>query len=105
MNINTAITCVLIINELITNSLKYAFIKPLKDKKNEIRIKLFKDKKNNIKLIVSDNGVGFPENIDFQTTQSLGMQLVCTLVDQLDGSIELDRSEGTAFTVKFRLSK
>ena len=105
MNIDTAIPCGLIINELITNSLKYAFIKPLKDKKNEIRIKLFKDKKNNVKLIVSDNGVGFPENIDFQTTQSLGLQLVCTLVDQLDGSIELDRSEGTAFTVKFRLSK
>jgi two-component sensor histidine kinase len=50
-------------------------------------------------LIVSDNGVGFPEDLDFRDTGSLGLQLVNTLVDQLEGTIELDRSVGMAFKI------
>ena len=53
-------------------------------------------------LSVSDDGIGFPGNIDFRNTASLGMQLVNSLVNQLGGSIELDRSEGTSFTIEFQ---
>ena len=52
-------------------------------------------------LGVSDNGVGFPADVDFRDTESLGLQLVMTLVEQLEGSIELDVSKGTAFRISF----
>jgi two-component sensor histidine kinase len=51
--------------------------------------------------MVSDNGVGFPEDLDFRDTGSLGLQLVNTLVEQLEGTIELDRSGGTEFEITF----
>ncbi|RPJ72878.1 MAG: hypothetical protein EHM20_13160, partial [Alphaproteobacteria bacterium] len=52
-------------------------------------------------LIVRDNGMGFPEKLDFRNTTSLGLQLVTTLVDQIEGDIELDRSSGTGFKIRF----
>jgi two-component sensor histidine kinase len=52
-------------------------------------------------LIVSDNGVGFPKDLDFRNTESLGLQLVVELSEQLRGSIELDRKGGTSFRIKF----
>ena len=52
-------------------------------------------------MVVSDNGIGFPEQMDFRKSPSLGLTLVTSLVDQLDGTIELDRSRGTAFTIVF----
>ena len=52
-------------------------------------------------LIVSDNGVGFPKDLDFRNTESLGLQLVVELAEQLRGSIELDRKGGTSFKIKF----
>jgi two-component sensor histidine kinase len=105
INIDAAIPCGLIINELISNALKYAFVKRPKGRKAEINIKLYRDKRDNVKLIVSDNGVGFPKDLDFRNTKSLGLQLVCALVDQLNGNIKLDRSRGTAFTIKFKLAE
>lgn len=105
INIDAAIPCGLIINELISNALKYAFVKGFKDKKAEVKIKLCRDRGDSVKLIVSDNGVGFPNNLDFRSTKSLGLQLVCALVNQLDGNIKLDRSKGTAFTIKFKLAE
>ncbi|KAF5044520.1 hypothetical protein DSECCO2_490970 [anaerobic digester metagenome] len=53
-------------------------------------------------LIGSDNGTGLPENIDFRNTSSLGLQLVNIMVDQIGGSIELKKGEGTEFRIKFR---
>lgn len=53
-------------------------------------------------IAVKDNGVGFPECLDSQNTESLGLQLVTALIEQLDGTIELDRGEGTSFTLKFK---
>ena len=50
---------------------------------------------------VRDNGIGFPEEIDFRNTESLGLQLVMTLVDQLNGNIELEKSAGTVFRITF----
>ncbi len=102
ISIKTAIPCGLIINELVSNASKYAFIKSKKGKKNEIKIELRKGKKHNIILVVSDNGKGFPEDLDFRNTKSLGMQIVCGLVEQLDASIRLDRGKGTTFTIVFK---
>jgi two-component sensor histidine kinase len=59
----------------------------------------------NYLLTVADNGVGFPDNIDFRKTDSLGLQLVNNLVEQLDGTITLDNIEGTKFTIVFKENK
>jgi PAS domain S-box-containing protein len=96
LGIDTAIPCGLIINELVSNSLKHAF----PEKQGEIFVDLHRDD-GRFTLIVRDNGVGFPENVDFRNTDSLGLQLVCTLTDQLDGAIELNRTGGTEFKITF----
>ncbi|MGB9978280.1 PAS domain S-box protein [Methanobacterium sp.] len=102
-DVNTAIPCGLIINELVTNSLKHAFPQTTdpESKNNEIQIKLLQSQ-NNFVLIVSDNGLGLPENIDFKSTESLGLRLVNSLVRQLDGDIKIDRTEGTKFKIIFK---
>ncbi len=107
LDVDMAIPCGLIVNELISNSLKYAF--PMEDRaldeqqksEAEIRVDLRSDNSGNLMLIVNDNGVGFPENLDFRETESLGLQLVNTLTEQLEGSIELDRTSGTTFKITF----
>ncbi|MGB9929063.1 MAG: sensor histidine kinase, partial [Methanosarcina sp.] len=105
----------MIINELVSNSFKYAF--PDNDK-GTIQIKLFSeettDKLNNKKsqgqpnqshtrytLIVSDDGIGIPENLDIENSSTLGLQLVNILIDQIDGCIELKRENGTEFFIWF----
>jgi len=98
MSINTAIPLGLIINELITNSLKYAFPE---GKKGDILLGLYSEN-GGYALYIVDNGVGFPEEIDFRNTESLGMQLVNTLVEQINGTIELNRNKGTGFIIKFQ---
>lgn len=98
LNVNSAIPCSLIINELISNSLKHAFPKGTSP---GISIVIDKDEDGTITLIVADKGIGFPDDIDFRNTETLGMQLVDALVKQLDGTIELDRREGTKFTILF----
>ena len=96
-NMETAVLCGLIINELISNSLKHAFPN---NKTGEVRVSL-KLIGNKYQLIVSDNGIGFPEEIDFKNTESLGLQLVNNITGQLDGEIDLDRSVGTKVTINF----
>jgi PAS domain S-box-containing protein len=99
LGVNTAIPCGLMINELVSNALKHAFPD---GKKGEIRIELIRSvNEKTFTLIVSDNGIGFPEDLDFRNTKTLGLQLVITLVDQLDGIIELDRRRGTEFKITF----
>ncbi len=85
---DNAVPLGIIINELVSNSLKYAF--PEKND-GEIKIKLHREEgsNNSFILIVSDNGIGIPENINIDELNSLGLQLVTTLVDQLDGELEL----------------
>jgi two-component sensor histidine kinase len=97
LNIDTAIPCGLIVSELVSNALKYAF--PGKEN-GEISIATAQEN-GMFELTVQDNGVGFPENLDFRNTQSLGMRLVNTLAKQLQGSIEMDRSRGTLFRICF----
>lgn len=108
LDISVAIPCGLIINELVSNSLRHAFSdgkgKTGKRYSNgEIYVGLSSDKKNKLTLIVRDNGRGFPKGLDFRTTESLGLQIVNTLVEQLDGSIKLHRENGTLFKIEFTL--
>lgn len=98
LNIETAIPLGLIISELVSNSLKYAFPN---DKSREISINLKNEGKEH-NLIISDNGIGISEEIDFTTESSLGLRLVYSLVNQLDGKIKLDRSNGTKYTIIFK---
>ncbi|MDO8872489.1 MAG: histidine kinase dimerization/phosphoacceptor domain -containing protein [Methanoregula sp.] len=95
LTIDTAIPLGLIINELVSNSLKHAF----PDGRNgEISLAI---RRENALLAIEykDNGIGIPGDLDWRNAESLGLRLVCTLVEQLDGTIELDRSAGTAFTI------
>jgi len=98
LDINRAIPCGLIVNELVSNSLKYAFPE---GKEGEISIKFYSNKQGKIILVVRDKGIGFPEDIDFRNTKSFGMQVVNDLVEQLRGTIELDRKGGTTFKIVF----
>jgi PAS domain S-box-containing protein len=99
MGIDTAIPCGLIINELVSNSLKYAFPD---GRKGNIEIEMKKSGVYMFVLTVSDDGIGLPGNIDFRNTVSLGLQLVITLTEQLDGTIELNQENGTKFTITFK---
>ena len=98
LGVDIAIPCGLIINELVSNSLKHAF----PDGKGEVRIALHPTSENEIELAVIDNGVGIPGDIDFGTTKTLGLSLVSILAeDQLNGKIRIDRVKGTAFYITF----
>jgi len=98
LDINRAIPCGLIINELVSNSLKHAFPD---GRRGEIAVKMDKNKRGKYLLLVKDTGIGFPEGVDFHQTETLGMQLVTDLVRQLDGNIKLKRDEGTEFRIVF----
>jgi len=100
LNIDTAIPLGLIINELLTNSLKYAF----KDAdEGEIRIILQSIDENRFELKVKDNGTGLPENFDIKNTNSLGLQIVSLLSEgQLNGKININRDSGTEFHITFK---
>jgi two-component sensor histidine kinase len=97
LDINTSIPLGLIVNELVSNSLKHAFPN---GKEGEIYISLKVDNGKYI-LIVGDNGVGITDDIDFENTDSLGLQLIVNLTKQIDGEIELDKSHGTEFSIRF----
>jgi PAS domain S-box-containing protein len=104
LNIDLGIPCGLIINELVSNSLKHAFSDG-GEGKILIDIKPLDSNGEKISLTVSDNGSGFPENIDYKNTETLGLQLVNTLVDQLDGTIELNTNGKTEFNIVFLQEK
>ncbi len=98
LGIDAAVPCGLILNELISNALKHAFPN---DGPGDIYVELQQDQHGQVTLQVRDNGLGFPDQVDFQNTNSLGLQLVNTLVQQLDGAIELHRNGGTEFIITF----
>lgn len=117
LDMDTAVPLGIIVNELVSNSLKYAF----PDRENgEIQIKFHKDEKGkhsssvegsksedykstSFILTISDNGVGISENLDIEELDSLGLQLVTFLVDQLDGELELKKGNGTEFIIRFNV--
>lgn len=96
LGLDRAIPCGLIINELVSNSLKYAFPN---GRRGEVVVDLTRNGDGKLILIVRDDGVGLPEGMDITDTPSLGLQLVNTLVKQLDGTIEVDGTHGTAFSM------
>ena len=97
LDLDIAIPCGLIINELVSNALKHAF---LDSSEGQINIHLHREGEKNV-LIVSDNGVGLPGEIDILNTETLGLQLVSALVTQIDGRLELVRDKGTEFKISF----
>jgi two-component sensor histidine kinase len=104
LQVDQAIPCGLIVNELVSNALKHAFPKPQKG--NGVRVTLNIRTTGLLELAVADNGVGFPVAKDWQHTETLGMQLVQSLVKQIKGTIELTRQNpGTQFTISFAHSK
>jgi PAS domain S-box-containing protein len=96
-DIDISIPCGLIINEIVSNSLKYAFPD---GKKGKIEIDLHIEGDKNI-IEISDNGIGIPEGLDIQNSDTLGLRLVNILVDQIDGKIELDNTNGTSIKIEF----
>jgi PAS domain S-box-containing protein len=99
LSVDAAIPCGLIINELVSNCLKHAF--PHK-RKGVVMITLCQIEGTS-ELVVKDNGVGIPDSIDFKNTETLGLDLVTTLAEnQLNGTIALDKTGGTTFTIRFR---
>ena len=119
-NIDVAVPLGLIVNEIVSNSLKYAF----RDRdRGTIRIKLYREENekpehqkhensrgdrissiNNFILAISDNGSGLPEELNVENASTLGLQIINILVEQLDGKIELSRSSGTEFTIRFPIA-
>lgn len=98
MELETAIPLGLLINEIVANSVNHAFPN---DRKGEIIVELKRDGDAFI-LKMSDDGIGVPKNIDFEKAETLGFQLINSLINQLDGQIKMQRIKGTTFIVKFK---
>ncbi len=103
-NMDTAVPLGIIINELISNSLKHAF-RDINDGKIQIKLYREESRSNSFIMIVSDNGIGIPENLEIEDLNSLGLQLVNSLVDQLNGKLELKRNNGTEFIIRFTVTE
>jgi PAS domain S-box-containing protein len=113
-DMDVAVPLGMIINELVSNSFKHAFSGR---KEGEIQIKLHREgngeyiismnekcKSTTFALTISDNGIGIPENLDIEELDSLGLQLVTSLVAQLDGELEIKGNNGTEFTIRFKVT-
>ncbi|WP_048189850.1 sensor histidine kinase [Methanobacterium sp. SMA-27] len=98
LNMETAVPCGLIISELVSNTLKYAFPN---ERKGEIYVSL-KTVDDKYEIIIRDNGVGLPEDIDFNNLETLGLLLINNLTEQIDGELTINRSPGTEFKIKFK---
>jgi PAS domain S-box-containing protein len=100
LNLDTAIPCGLIINELLSNALKHAF-----PQLNEgcIELNFKSDTSQKFILIVKDNGIGFANDFDIQKNSNLGLQLVKLLTQQLEGDLEFNQSQGSEFKIKFEV--
>ncbi|WP_414569545.1 PAS domain S-box protein [Nostoc sp. CCY 9925] len=98
LDIETAIPCGLIINELVSNALKYAFVD---NRQGEIEVKFYQELESTLILIIRDNGIGLPENFDSKKAKTLGITLVQGLVKQLRGKLEIDCHQGTQFKISF----
>lgn len=107
LGVDTVIPCALIINELVSNSLKHAFpdSSGCADGKGEIRVELCRDTGNKFKLSVSDNGIGLPKGFEIQKCESLGLKLVCVLVKQIKGTLYINTSAQTEFVITFKALK
>ena len=115
-DMDTVVPIGLIVNEIVSNSLKYAFkgrangiiqIKLSREGNREVESEIpeikedCKEKTTNFILTVSDNGIGLPENVNVENSKTLGLQLITILIDQLEGKLELKGENGTEFVIKF----
>lgn len=98
LDIDTAVPCGLLVNELVSNSLKHAFPN---GRRGEIIVEIFRDSENKINLTVKDNGVGFAGDPHDLRSASLGLQLIDSLSRQLGGTVKFDTSSGTCYSIKF----
>ncbi|HMK54978.1 MAG TPA: PAS domain S-box protein [Methanobacteriaceae archaeon] len=98
LDMDSTVMCGLIVNELISNSLKHAF----PGKEGNITVEVLKDSEE-LEITVSDDGVGLPSSFDFQNAESLGIQLVRTFIDQVSGSVKINGDRGTKFEIKIPL--
>ncbi len=99
LNLDLSIPCGLIINEIISNSLKYAF----PHKKAGIIFVNLTIKNKTVNLEIGDNGVGIPNDLNIKESQTLGLQLVDTLIEQINGTLTLHRVNGTKFLIEFNI--
>ena len=98
LSLETAHTCGLIVNELIANSLEHAFTGR---KGGHIWLELKQFEGCGMILRIKDDGTGMPDNIDFFNSDSLGLKLVRILTRQLEGNLDIEKNQGTCFTIKF----
>ena len=98
LGVDTAVPCGLLITELISNSLTHAF--PSR-RKGKVQVRLHPTENNRFELTISDNGIGFPREVDFHSARSIGLQLVNKLAEQLQATIEIRTSDGTDFKMTF----
>jgi two-component sensor histidine kinase len=96
MTLDMAIICGLIVNELLTNSIKHAFPG---NKPGNINIRF--SNAGGYRLVVEDNGIGLPKNVEPGNSTSFGMQLIDVFVKQLNGKLSIDRAKGTVFQIEF----
>lgn len=99
LDVKTATLCGLVISELVTNALKYAFPS---GQGGTIRIEARRKSPDRLNLIIADNGIGLPEDIDLNSPKTLGLQIVLELVRQLQGTIRVKRQAGTKFSLSFK---
>jgi PAS domain S-box-containing protein len=98
LSIDTAIPCGLIISELVSNALKYAFPK---GREGTIEVILTAEPEDRCHLTVKDNGVGFPPDLEFANPKSLGLQLINVLTEQLEGDLSFNLDQGTEVNISF----
>ena len=98
LDMDSAVPCGLIVSELLSNALKYGFPG---GRNGNVRLELRLVPSGAARLVVADNGVGFPYGFNWLTSRSLGLRLVRTLAEQLGATIELDQNNGTCFTLLF----
>jgi len=101
LNMDQAVPCSLIANELITNCLKHAFPPASSGDRAAITIMLSESAADMIDMSISDNGCGMPESVEWRKPATMGLELVNILTSQLHGTLALDRSHGTCFSIRF----
>jgi PAS domain S-box-containing protein len=101
LTVDIAMSCGLLLNELLTNAFKYAFPQ---GGGGEIRVEARSLGSGQVRILISDNGIGLPANIDLDAPDTLGLQLVRAIAGQLQGRVAVERGSGSRFEITFPLS-